>query len=112
MFSHVSASYFLFRPIQKLFENFDKLLAHLSHRLKVSFCDHLMSILVCQQFAQLTPFNTFASRADPDQAAPTLFAYGNMIRYDATQVDLTSNSFVLCTNVKVYIIIHSGWSLA
>ena len=35
-----------------------------------------------------------------------------MIRYDPTLVDLTSNFFVLCTNVKAYIIIHSGWSLA
>ena len=37
-----------------------------------------------------------------------------MIRYDPTLMDLTSYSFVLCKNVKVYfyIIIHSGWSLA
>ena len=36
-----------------------------------------------------------------------------MIRYDPTLVDLTSNFFVLCTHVKVYLkIIHSGWSLA
>ena len=49
------------------------------------------------------PFNAFANRADPDQAAlvrvassgSTLFAYGNMIRYDPTLVDLTSNFFVL-----------------
>ena len=31
-----------------------------------------------------------------------MFAYENMIRYDPTQVDLTSKSFVLCANVKVY----------
>ena len=31
----------------------------------------------------------------------TLFSYGNMIRYDPTLVDLTSNFFVLCTNMKV-----------
>ena len=57
------------------------------------------------------PFNTFANRADPDQAAlvravrsgSTLFAHGNMIRYDPTLVDLTSNFFVRCTNVKVYL---------
>ena len=44
-------------------------------------------------------FDAFANRADPDQAAlvraalsgSTLFAYGNMIRYDHTLVDLTSN---------------------
>ena len=60
------------------------------------------------------PFDTFASRADPDQAAlisaawsgSTLFAYGN-IRYDPTLVDLTSNFFVLCTNVKVNIYNYS-----
>ena len=41
------------------------------------------------------PLNTFANRADPGQAAlvraawarSTLFAYGNMIRYDPTLVD-------------------------
>ena len=31
-----------------------------------------------------------------------VFAYGNMIRYDTTLVDLTSDFFVLCTNMKVY----------
>ena len=73
----------------------------------------------------------------PDQGL--LFAYGNMIRYDPTLVDLPSYFCVLCTNVKVYfydyskwmelsmnihagkvscilqvsyMIIHSGWSLA
>ena len=30
-----------------------------------------------------------------------MFDYGNMIRYDPTPVDLTSNFFVLCTNVTV-----------
>ena len=59
-----------------------------------------------------TPFNTFANRVDPDQAAlkelpdqglPCLIAYGNMIRNDPTLVDLTSNFFVLCTNAKVYL---------
>ena len=34
------------------------------------------------------------------------------MRYDPTLVGLTSNLFALCTNKKVYIIIHSGWSLA
>ena len=32
-----------------------------------------------------------------------LFAYGYRIRYDPTLVDLTSNFFVLFTNVKVYL---------
>ena len=57
------------------------------------------------------PFNAFANIADPDQAAliratssgSTLFAYGNMIIYNSTLVDLTSNFFGLCTNVKVYL---------
>ena len=39
----------------------------------------------------------------------TLFAYGNMIRYDLTLVDLTSNYFVLCTNMKVYLYNYSRW---
>ena len=29
-------------------------------------------------------------------------AYGNMIRYEPTLVDLIGNAFVICTNVKVY----------
>ena len=39
----------------------------------------------------------------------TLFAYGNMIRYDPTLAELTSNFFVLhvCTNVKVYLYSYS-----
>ena len=61
------------------------------------------------------PFDAIATRADPDQAAltraassgSTLFAYGNMIRYDPTLVDLTSNFFVLCTNVKKYLMNYS-----
>ena len=31
---------------------------------------------------------------------------------DSTQVDLTSNFFVLCSDMNVYIIVHSGCSLA
>ena len=67
------------------------------------------------------PFNTFANRVDPDQAALTraawsgsaLFAYGNMIKYDDTLVDLTSNFFFYVQMWKfIYIIIYSGWSLA
>ena len=53
-----------------------------------------------------TPLNTFVNRSNPDQAAlirATLFAYGNIIRYDTTLVDLTSNFFVLHTSMKVYI---------
>ena len=39
-----------------------------------------------------TPFNAFADGADQDQTArseSTLFAYGNMIRYDPILVDLS-----------------------
>ena len=64
-----------------------------------------------------TPFNTFANRADPGQTAliraawpgSTLFAYGNMTRYDPTQVDLKSNFPVLCTKVKVNLYNYSQW---
>ena len=54
------------------------------------------------------PFNTFANRVDPDQAAilrasctraawsgSTLFAYGNMILYDLTLVDLCLFDLIL-----------------
>ena len=37
----------------------------------------------------------------------TLFAYGNMIRYDPTLMDLTSNFFVLCTNVIFFLYNYS-----
>ena len=36
-------------------------------------------------------------------ARSTLFAYGNMIRYDPILVDMISNFVVLCTNMKVFI---------
>ena len=38
-----------------------------------------------------------------------LFAYGNMIRYYPTLVNLTSFFFVLCTNVKVYLYNYLKW---
>ena len=47
------------------------------------------------------PHRDAYNRADPDQPGPTLLAYGNMIRYGPILVDLTSNFFVLCTNVNV-----------
>ena len=48
------------------------------------------------------PFDAFANTADPDQAAliraawsgSSLFAYGNMIRYDPTLVNRISNFHV------------------
>ena len=64
-----------------------------------------MHCLFLTLYLMETSFNTFANRTDPDQTAlcaSTLCAYGNMIRSDPTLVDLTSNFFVLCTNVKVY----------
>ena len=56
-------------------------------------------------------FNTFANRADLDQAAlvraarsgSTMFAHGNIIRYDPTPVGLTSNLFVLCLCVCLFV---------
>ena len=56
------------------------------------------------------PFNTFANRADPDEAAgSTPFACGYMIRYDSTLVDLKNNFSVLCKNVKVHSYNYSQW---
>ena len=60
-----------------------------------------------------TPFNTSANRVGPDRAAllraawsgSTLFASGNIS--DPILVDLTSNFFVLCTNMKVYLYNYS-----
>ena len=43
----------------------------------------------------------FLNRADTDQSGSTLLAYGYMIRYNPILVDLTSNFFVLCSNVTV-----------
>ena len=62
--------------------------------------------------------NTFANTADPDQAdlvraawsGSTLFAYENTIWMDPALVDLTGNCFARFTNVKVSLIILSGWS--
>ena len=59
-----------------------------------------------------TAFNTFANRADPDQAALTQAAlvqvyYVCLWKYDVsdpTQLDLTSNLFVLYTNMKLFIV--------
>ena len=53
-----------------------------------------------------TPFNTFANRADLDQAAlvdDSVCSWKYDI-YDPIQVDLTSNFF---TNIKVYLFNYS-----
>ena len=71
-------------------------------------------------FLSLTPFSTLANREDPDQAALVRsqirvysFCLWEYDIFDPTLMDLKSNFFVLCTNMKfIYIIIHSGWSLA
>ena len=36
--------------------------------------------------------------------------YGNLIKYDHTLVNLTSNFFVLCANVKVNLYDYSWWA--
>ena len=62
------------------------------------------------------PFNTSVNIADPDPAAllraarsgSTLFALGNIIRYDPTLVDLTSNFFILC-KCETLFILNSQW---
>ena len=62
-----------------------------------------------------------AYRGDSDQAAlvravwsgSTLFAYANIIRFDPTLADLTSNFlFYVQTWKLIYMIIQSRWSLA
>ena len=52
------------------------------------------------------PFNTCKQSRAAAWSGSTLFANGNMIRYH-TLVDLTSNFFVLCANVKVYLYNYS-----
>ena len=57
-----------------------------------------------------TPFNAFANRADLNQAAPTRVYSICLWKYDTanpTHMNLTSNSFVLCTNMKVYLYNYS-----
>ena len=48
-----------------------------------------------------TPLDAFANRADPDQAA--LVCLWKYDIFALTLVDLISNVFVLCTNMKVYL---------
>ena len=68
-----------------------------------------------------TPFNAFANRAYPDQAAlvwavwsgSTLFAWRNMIYLILHWWTWQVISFFYAPTLKfIYIIIHSGWSLA
>ena len=62
-------------------------------------------------------FNALANKANPDQEALVMpdqgllcLLNGNMIYLIRTLADKTSNFFVLCT--IIYIFIHSGRSLA
>ena len=57
-----------------------------------------------------TPFDSFANRADPDQAALIRVYSVCLWKYDladSTLVDLASNFFVLCTSKKVYLYNYS-----
>ena len=73
---------------------------------------YILHELIVQKHAP-TPHQLSASEQidRPHLSRSTLFAYGSMIKYDPTLVDLRSN-LILCTNMKAYIIIYSGWSLA
>ena len=59
------------------------------------------TILTNELYLIQMPFDAFAEQ--------TLFTYGNMIRNDPTLVAQTSNFFVLCTNVKVYLYNYLHW---
>ena len=58
--------------------------------------------------------------SDPDRAAliraasslSNVFALANKIKYEHTQMDLTSNFFLLTSIEQIYITIHSGRALA
>ena len=55
-------------------------------------------------------FSRFANRADLNQAAPTRVYSICLWKYDIanpTQMNLTSNFLVLCTNMKVYLYNYS-----
>ena len=88
------------------------LLSNLSKILQVAFL-LTVSILPNHRLHSLTlylrekPFNTFANRADPDQAAHKsclIKVYSVCLwKYNPTLGDLTSNFFVLYTNVKVHL---------
>ena len=65
----------------------------------------LQKTIVLTLYLIETPLNTLANSADPDQAALT--PDQDLWKYNPTQVDLTSNFCVLCTNVKVYLCNYS-----
>ena len=81
---------------------------------KACFCFEnslLFSALKGDNYATIEKVYCFTSSSQfLRRSGLTLFAKGNTIRYDPTLVELTSNFFVLCTNLKI--IIPSGWSLA
>ena len=93
----------------------------------ISICTCISTFENEQQSAQLTlylikaPFNAFANRADPDQAALvraawsayTLFAYGKMIYLILHKwIRQVISLLYVPTSKFIYIVIHSGWSLA
>ena len=96
---------------------------HTTTHLSTQFDNHIIIKNNCRRVLTLylieTHFNAFANRADPDRiynsciirvCSVCLWKYDIA---DPTLVELASNFFVLCTNMKfIYIIIHCGWSLA
>ena len=55
-----------------------------------------------------TSLNTFEKKQSKPRSGSShksclMFAYNNIIRYDPTPMDVTSNFFNLCTNVDVYL---------
>ena len=71
----------------------------------MSFARTQLSTVTSVRLKPVTPL----SQVKQSTTGPlcSLFACGNMIRYDPTLVDLTSNFFVLCTYVKVYLMNYS-----
>ena len=86
---------------------------HLTLTVPPKICSRFhVNCLSLTLFFMETPFDAFANRAA--WSGSTLFAYGNMIKYDPTLVYRTHNFFVLYVPTWKFIdiIIHSGWRLA
>ena len=65
-------------------------------------------LIVLTMYLIDTHFNTFANRAEPDQAALVRISicsvcYGNMIRYNSTLLVMTSNFFLMYKRVSLFI---------
>ena len=76
--------------------HFDKAATKSRENIPSRFLTNL-DIIVLTIYFKETPFNAFANRADPDQVA--LVCSWKYDISDPTQVDLTGNFFVLCTNL-------------